>query len=111
MIVRCPECKREYNLELNDAVVELNFTCPNCGLEFKVRNTGMTDVEKHNERYALRPMTVPIVTNAKQERNTQNEDLPDSVEGSSSSRLKAAVIIMGLLFILSLVVWIVVSVS
>ena len=43
MIVRCPECKREYNLELNDAVVELNFTCPNCGLEFKVRN--------HNDSY------------------------------------------------------------
>ena len=54
MIVRCPKCNREYNIELSDAVMELNFTCPNCGMEFKVRNTGMTDVEKHNEKYAPR---------------------------------------------------------
>ena len=110
MIVRCPECKREYNLELNDAVVELNFTCSNCGLEFKVRNTGMTDVEKHNEKYAPRPMTAPIAANAIQEPNTQEEYLSNSVEEGSLSRLKAAVIIMGVVFAISLAIWIYVNV-
>ena len=110
MIVRCPECKREYNLELNDAVVELNFTCSNCGLEFKVRNTGMTDVEKHNEKYAPRPTTAPIAANAIQEPHTQEEYLSNSVEEGSLSRLKAAVIIMGVVFAISLAIWIYVNV-
>lgn len=137
MIVRCPECKREYNLELNDAVVELNFTCPNCGLEFKVRNTGMTDVEKHNEKYAPRTTTATNATNAIQEPNTQDDDLfryleskkkrkrgpihissisralfkeRDSAEEGSSSRLMAAIIIMGIVFAISLAIWIYVNV-
>ena len=49
MIVRCPECKREYNLELDVNVVEMTFTCPNCKTAFKVRNLENSEVQNVTE--------------------------------------------------------------
>lgn len=40
MIVKCPRCESEYDLELDDVVVEMTFSCPNCKNRFIVRNAG-----------------------------------------------------------------------
>jgi len=40
MIIKCPRCKSEYDLELDDVVVEMTFSCPNCKNRFAVRNDG-----------------------------------------------------------------------
>lgn len=38
MIVKCPNCNSQFDLELNDVVVEMLFSCPNCKARFYVRN-------------------------------------------------------------------------
>lgn len=136
MIVKCPECQQEYNLELDDVVVELNFTCPNCGVDFKVRNTTMTDVERHNERYASVRSTSPQPSTVLPVKNEMDDDIerfveskkkwkrsPISInhlglrknhnemtEGHTSGRLKNAVVVMGIVFAVSLVIWIYINI-
>lgn len=92
MIVRCPECKREFNLELDDVVVELNFTCPNCGKEFKVRN-----VDSKN----LAPADIPL-SGIQSQKQTQPLPNPKSARG-----LRIATLIAFVIFLLSLIFWIV----
>ncbi|MCH5308154.1 MAG: hypothetical protein J1E37_08685 [Prevotella sp.] len=39
MIVKCPNCEHEFDLELETHVVEMLFACPDCKTTFKVGNT------------------------------------------------------------------------
>lgn len=36
MLIKCPNCNREYELEIGKDVVEFGFTCPNCKSELVV---------------------------------------------------------------------------
>lgn len=90
MRVKCPECKSEYNLELNDAVIELNFTCLNCGVEFKVRN---------DEGKESRPSVIPS------NEDTKSEVQPLSHKPKSLKGLRIATLITFIVFLVSLVVW------
>ena len=107
MIARCPYCSNEYEIELDHSVGEITIRCPKCKVPFVINN------QKEQRLKQIR-----IVTNAKQELNTQDDDLSryleskkkrkrgpiyissisralfkerDSAEEGSSNRLKAAV--------------------
>lgn len=38
MVVKCPRCQSEYDLELDDVVAEMMFSCPNCKTRFHIKN-------------------------------------------------------------------------
>lgn len=107
MITKCPYCGNEYEIELDHSVGEITIRCPKCKVPFVINN------QKEQRLKSIR-----IVTNAKQEPNTQDDDLSryldskkkrkrepihissisralfkerDSAEEGSSSRLMAAV--------------------
>ena len=107
MIARCPYCGNEYEIELDHSVGEITIRCPKCKVPFVINN------QKEQRLNQIR-----IVTNAKQESNTQDDDLSryldskkkrkrgpihissisralfkerNSAEEGSSNRLKAAV--------------------
>ena len=39
MVIKCPRCHSEFDLELDDVVVEMLFSCPNCKARFIVKNS------------------------------------------------------------------------
>lgn len=44
MVIKCPRCNSEFDLELDDVVVEMLFSCPNCKARFLVRNSDSANV-------------------------------------------------------------------
>ena len=53
MIVKCPTCCREYNVDSGKYVSEYTFRCPNCKSEILIRNsdgitkeTGMSEPQQ-----------------------------------------------------------------
>lgn len=85
MIIRCPHCGNEYDLELDDTVVELTFTCPNCRKSFRVRNNvGVVDMPQQREmtdESKYQPHSSPpplILDHAQQESNSQTEAEKDN---------------------------------
>ena len=49
MIVKCPTCCREYNVDPGKYVSEYTFRCPNCKSEILVRNSDGTSRERVSE--------------------------------------------------------------
>ena len=49
MLVKCPTCCREYNVDSGKYVSEYTFRCPNCKSEILVRNSDGTTKERVSE--------------------------------------------------------------
>jgi predicted Zn finger-like uncharacterized protein len=49
MIVKCPTCKNNFKIELDNNVVEISVKCPHCGKDITIKNVVVsetTDMEK-----------------------------------------------------------------
>lgn len=65
MIIKCPKCEYQYDIEMDDVVVEMTFSCPNCKHRFKVRNLENTtarpvSIQRESDESRFQPRTTPF---------------------------------------------------
>lgn len=71
MIVKCPRCEHEFDLELETCVVEMLFECPDCKTKFMVGNTDNNPPRKAVEH---RPEPVQQTTDAVQPQEGEKKE-------------------------------------
>ena len=75
MIVKCPRCEHEFDLELETCVVEMLFECPDCKTKFMVGNT-----DDHPPRNVVEPERKSEPKPEPVQQVTENTVLPQKEE-------------------------------
>ena len=96
MIVKCPRCEHEFDLELETCVVEMLFECPDCKTKFMVGNTDDHPAKKAVE---TKPEPEPV------------QQTTDAVQPQKEEKESSGCIVKLLRFILiCIVIWIIASI-
>lgn len=82
MIVKCPRCEHEFDLELETCVVEMLFECPDCKTKFMVGNTDDHPAKKAVES-ERKSEPKPAPKPAPVQQVTENTVLPQKEEKES----------------------------
>ena len=87
MIVKCPTCKNNFKIELDNNVVEISVKCPHCGKDITIKNVVVsetTDMEKSDYENS---------------NSVLNDEIEDSNNNKRIVSILATVIILGILLL------------